>query len=397
MKYNSIYLLIILVIFYSCGGLNRDNKKGVSAIETDLDYYNLKGKVKELTTNLERNYPDTIDIPTLRQYEMQNNLAYLDKVPLGKYLFDKRGFLRKSFRRFNDSVGYGPIDRQSSSRDINIYNYSKKDYKQKSKHTLFKTYKIPVFNPYNIRINYKLISLEDLEGSVQEKKDYMYYSYIYIYNDKKLQNKIVEYNRKGYITEEEKEPNLFKEKYTYTYDSIGRITAVNYITFENIMHEKDPNFPLGTKYIDHLWIGVYAAAILKYTYKYDEQDRITQVQLFEDEDKVWQEEYYYKNEAERPYKLKRYIDGQGSYDKYLTDYATEYYTKYGDITRAEDYDNEGNLKRTRFYDYTYDKYNNWIECKMYLEGDKERTEQPAIVARREIEYYKDESVEEEND
>ena len=381
--YHIVALIFISLI--SCNSL-QNTKNGVSAIETDLEYYNLKGKVKELTTTFERNYADTIDIPTLRQYEMQSNLAYLDKVPLGKYLFDQNGFLKKYFRRYQDSVGYGPVDRRST-RDIYVYDYDLKDYTEKKKLTIAKKYAPPVFDPYNIKVNYSTISLEDLQDSIQKEDDYTFNSFIYLYKDEKLHTEIVEYISEGYIDEKHRKPDQFKRKYAYNHDDQGRIISAEYITFENTVHERDPNFPLGTKGISHIRIDVYATAILKYTYKYDEQDRIIRVQLFENEDKVWQEDYYYRKESERPYKLKRYIDGQGSYDKYLTDYATEYYTEYGDITRAEDYDKEGNLKRTRFYDYTYDKYNNWVECKMYLEGDKERTEQPTIVARREIEYY----------
>ena len=39
----------------------------------------------------------------------------------------------------------------------------------------------------------------------------------------------------------------------------------------------------------------------------------------------------------------------------------------------------------RYYDYDYDKHNNWIRCSMFLEGTHEG--EPSIILEREIEYY----------
>lgn len=41
----------------------------------------------------------------------------------------------------------------------------------------------------------------------------------------------------------------------------------------------------------------------------------------------------------------------------------------------------------RFYEYEYDKYNNWIKCEMYFRGSKEF--EPSLVIEREITYYED--------
>jgi hypothetical protein len=41
--------------------------------------------------------------------------------------------------------------------------------------------------------------------------------------------------------------------------------------------------------------------------------------------------------------------------------------------------------RYRYYDYDYDKHNNWIRCRMFLEGNHEG--EPSIILEREIEYY----------
>lgn len=140
-------------------------------------------------------------------------------------------------------------------------------------------------------------------------------------------------------------------------------------------------------HIFHIKTDIPDKAKVEYDYKYDDQNRIIEVKLLVNESRLWQENYFYRQNEERPFKLDRFIQSEGTYGWFLTDNATEWYNEFGDITKAIDFDDSGNDIRTRFYDYKYDEQNNWIECSMYLEGNAVKTEKPTIVAHRTITYY----------
>lgn len=371
--------MIFLLSFENCDA--QKIEKSHSLVQTSWDYYNLKGKVNELITTFVRNYPDTLPKKIIAQYEYQNNLEYLEETATGRFLFDKYGFLEKRFRRYKDSLYMTKILGNSRDKDIFVYKYDSIDYKKKREILGYK-YLPPIYSPNYISVNKTSVSNKELKNATPE---YLFYTYKY-----DLKNSLA-VEEKSYITnksleemsEIEAEKRINKRIINHR-KSDGHISKQTIYNSENI-----PSDGFRTIFIDHLKTLIPDKAKVEYYYLYDNQNRITEVKLLVNESRLWQENYFYRPNEERPFKLDRFIQSEGTYGWFLTDNATEWYNEFGDITKAIDFDDSGNAIRTRFYDYKYDNQNNWIECSMYLEGKSERTEKPTIVAHRTITYYPD--------
>lgn len=372
------FFLKILIVAYlalsSCQAQRNENS--LSMLQTDWDEYNLKGRVKEIATTFNRYYSDTLPEKTVREYEFLNSLDHLDKSATGRYIFNEKGFLTKSYRRYNDTVF---IHRFSNRNlDIMTYKYDSLDIEKKLKIRGNKKFFFPVYSPYKIHTNV----INDFERPNFED---LFFSYEYL-----IENHLV-------IEE--------KEYWSYSIlsasDSVGKKNAihkrtVNYFDANNLIEHQEiyyrENKPKGIllyDHIEHLVMDIPENSKVEYYFLYDDSKRITGVKLLVDKKTFWKENYIYKNDEQRPYKLKRYIESKRTFGKFYSDHSIEWYNEFGDITKAIDFDDSGNAIRTRFYDYKYDNQNNWIECSMYLEGKPERTEKPTIVAHRTITYYPD--------
>lgn len=77
MKTRMYHIFFISLLALVCWGCNsQQNKERVSVIQTDLDRYNLKGKVKEVVTSYQRFYPiDSLSEKEIREYEIRNDVA----------------------------------------------------------------------------------------------------------------------------------------------------------------------------------------------------------------------------------------------------------------------------------------------------------------------------------
>lgn len=145
---------------------------------------------------------------------------------------------------------------------------------------------------------------------------------------------------------------------------------------------------------DQIYIGflneyiTFKDTFLEARYQYDDVGRITQVALFEGEGLFCQEDYYYhptKDYLQKAIYFSVIADFSGETKK-----STRYYNENGDIVKREflaDYPEQILNKRAcpRYYEYEYDKYNNWIKCTMYLQGTKEAG--VTLISERKIEYY----------
>ena len=125
---------------------------------------------------------------------------------------------------------------------------------------------------------------------------------------------------------------------------------------------------------------------LQLKYAYDPKGRIIQVIMYGCEELLAQEDYKYDEQKNYVTEAKRFRGGMGS-DYYPN--TTSFYNELGDIVKKELIPDKiyGNKLKTkyRYYDYDYDKHNNWVRCRMYLEGTHEG--EPSIIFEREIEYY----------
>ena len=127
-------------------------------------------------------------------------------------------------------------------------------------------------------------------------------------------------------------------------------------------------------------------------YSYDTQNRLIRVVLTSCGHVVESEEYAYHSKKGYITTLKRYIVNP-TYSKYPVNNMVATYNEQGDITEMHfilEGDNNPTWTRIgldavhRYYEYEYDKHNNWIKCKLYLLGTKD---QPTAIAERRIEYY----------
>ncbi len=379
---NVIINLLIILSFNACEAQKID--KSQQLLQTGWDQYNLKGLVKDLVTSFDRNYSDSISKILIAKYEYHNNLEYLEGAATGKFLFNKFGFLDKKYRRYNDSLFLTKLLGSHRDKDIVVFEFDSLDYIAKNK-ILGRKYLPPIFNPHGVSVNRKYIMEKNLKSPDPE---YLFETFKYKIDKNKISEE--RYFLSTILISEMDESQAKKHLHKRTVNEFnleGQITTQRVYFDENIFR----SIP-----IFHIKTDIPNNAKLIYEYKYDNEQRIIEVELLVNESKIWQENYFYNNNEERPFKLDRYIQSEETSGWFLTDNATEWYNEFGDITKAVDFDDSGNDIRTRFYDYKYDNQNNWTECSMYLEGSAEKTEKPTIVAHRTITYYPSEQKESEN-
>ncbi|MBW2963119.1 hypothetical protein [Mesonia aestuariivivens] len=370
----------ILFLFISCNGQEerKENENSqnelVSLLQTDWEKYNLKGKIKEIVATIQRNYDmDTMQKKQISQFE-RNDIAF-NFLPLGKFNFNHKGFVSKRHHRYKDSTGNPEID--WALREINIYKYDSLDYLRKRKITGLKSYPYNVYSPNRIKLSYIAINLFFKPIDTL----HLYYQY----------NKKIEKGRE-YIKGEIKTYGIEENKSVpdTIYTEIKTINSYNeegLITLQDVSYREALSKNFLPDQIMHLNMEVPAHSEIIYHYQYDDQKRITQVKLLVNGDKKWQEDYFYEDKSDKPYKLDKYIDKQRTYGQYFTENITEYYNEKGDIIKSVNFNPSGEVIRTRFYEYEYDPNGNWIKCDMYLEGYPEKTEQPTIEVKRKYEYY----------
>jgi hypothetical protein len=128
-------------------------------------------------------------------------------------------------------------------------------------------------------------------------------------------------------------------------------------------------------------------------YKYDEQGRITQVSLYdfnEEKPLIGRADYTYHPTKDYVEKVENFYEYGLSIMDFPTKRWISNYNEQGDIIKREfvmDSPDQSTFDTaTRFYDYEYDQYNNWIKCYLYLEGKKVKGD-PTLIAERKIEYY----------
>ena len=123
-----------------------------------------------------------------------------------------------------------------------------------------------------------------------------------------------------------------------------------------------------------------------YYYQYTPTGQLAKKSFYIDDNKALEEVYTY-NEQGVLEKIDRFKLKNNPFKKNHTDNMTEYYDQWGNITQSINIGDDGEVVRTRYYDYEYDAQHNWVTCYLYLDGIKDDT--PTITAKRRIEYYTD--------
>lgn len=132
----------------------------------------------------------------------------------------------------------------------------------------------------------------------------------------------------------------------------------------------------------------YDTTFFETRYQYDPKGRIIQAALYENEELLCSEDYYYHTTNDYVEKAIYYCISPDFYGN--TKKSIRYYNQNGDILKREfvlDYPEQSQDERTftRFYEYEYDSHNNWIKCTMYLQGSKEAG--VTLISERKITYY----------
>mgnify|MGYP006902064622 CR=1 FL=1 len=369
------HILVIILILIAHFGFSQSND---NPIYTDLDDTNLKGSPKVIVGKYERFYDRaSIDKDKQSEYELRNDIDIREH-PTGRWTFNPYGMVEERQSRFQDSIGFRPVDRRSNI--LFEFYYDSLDLKTKKSLQGIHSHPFPIIGPNRIVPNHGHVTFTNGKTTNPEVR-MIKYDYVF--------------NSSGDIAEE----------LVISYDSLIRIRKKNHIDSQGHVIRQDMIFmewlPPNRRLFDrvplfelkmNIEIGINEEAY--YQYEYDSLSRLTKSQLFENGQLLWSEQYEYSGNSTVPYKLIRFVIAGRTFGKQITNDTEEYYNKHGDIIKSENYDSEGKRVRTRFYDYSYDEHFNWIQCDMYLEGGEERTEKPTIIIYREIEYYTEEEVKE---
>ncbi len=259
---------------------------------------------------------------------------------------------------------------------------------------------------YKLNVNnYKLDSKEedlsiylyiydfDTKGRIRKQKEYIKYYFDCVnYQDTlKMFNK----SPKKHLSDQE---NL-RFEWDYHYDNQDRIVK---LVMNNIG-------------VDNQNSKVNTRNKLIYEMVYDNQNRVIELEVFSTGtnrpepklNKTYKYGYHptenyllYKEEILDSIYFYKWNNG-GSYE-YRDIHSKIHYNTYGNIIKREFLSERSKMVNERkdpyeewwrnpyaprYYEYEYDKYNNWTKCTAYLRGVK--TPKPSVVIEREITYYED--------
>jgi len=213
-------------------------------------------------------------------------------------------------------------------------------------------------------------------------------------------------NYKDSINEFQKEPFKYLKdeedldyKWDYYYDGEDRIVKL-ILTNVTVENERD---------------GMNIRNKLIYEFEYNAKNKVKELKISSTGTKspepILNKKYKYEYHPTENYLISKEIVLDSIYFyKYHDGGSTEYtdihskihYNEHGDIIKREFLSERSQIINARkdpyeewwrnpfaprFYEYEYDKHNNWIKCTAYLRGVK--TPKPSLVIEREITYYED--------
>lgn len=244
--------------------------------------------------------------------------------------------------------------------------------------------KIPknIYNPYRL----KLDIFEYINHSYEVKKDSSFKELLYIYKytfdtHKKILTEI-KYQKWNFIFNDR---IIDREEVEYTvnykYNAKGQLVTKEYVFI------KDKGVSENT--LDHdISLYTYYSPVEDYTY--DEAGNLTSVYTYGMKSRefvIYSADYFYNKNNELVKLRRRKSDSQSfAFSEYRVTHDF-YYNKNGEITKINTYEaDEKTIHATFLFEYKkHDKYNNWLQCNMYLDGIK--TETPTAITERIIEYY----------
>lgn len=367
-----IQFLVIFLIFFCLKGQCQDDHNG---IQTYRKYVNAGLNYNDSVKSSRFFYSyvkETLDKRQRSRVLIKNFLR-----PAFYTEFDQHGMLKKQIL-FSGKGDFADAPVDSSKADV--YEFDERDRILKLNFNLRNPQMYPVYINEKININYIL------NGGGEDK---FIFNYIYIYKYNDLGNVFEEFSYliSGDKSEEITDKDL-RTKIIYEYDIKNRLSKQK--LFAGQYGRELGNF---TKM--STTIGLCDDAHL--SYKYDDKDRVIETSLNCGTTVVQKDEYIYHPEKNYVVTIKRFIIDP-SMAGYYKQNTVLHYNEHGDMIEInhinnprESWDKQPEYTTTwdggpltMKYDYEYDRHNNWIKCRMYLEENKD---EPTIIAERVIEYY----------
>lgn len=372
-----ITVLFIYVFCISCiqsQETNAGHTEGIyPLLQTDLERYNLKGKVKSIRTVFNYNFNDTLTANQQLNLRLRNDLlfTYINYAEV-----NENGFFVK-IAALIDSLNAPILDTVLDHR-VTIY-HTLPDFEEKSKLHIDRQFLFPVLNPHPVQRNRKTFIPAWTRDDWHDK---YIDEYIYIYNDYGYPVEERQYggqdeNGDGILNNDD--DKWVEETVTFVYDGQNRIISKHYK-----FNKEGIKLRLGvTEFVEEFDIPIDRKA--HYEYAYDEKDRINEISFFVNNQLYKKETYTYHDEGWVSQR-EMFIPGRSFFPGVRWRIIQEF-NEHGDIIKARSYDRNETLHNERFYEYEYDEHNNWIKCYLHLEN--EITDPPTAIGERIIEYYEE--------
>lgn len=366
MKYKSYYYL--LLVLFLASSLKAQQ---TAPYRTTLQEQHLKGKVKTVRF-FYTDHKEDLEFKTLRRHKVKNDI-----VNSGYTEFDTLGMEIVSLMFLKDSINE-PIN----PKIVTYSHYYSNDIKMKASKRIINQLLWPAFDGLSLKLNVDIYS----RGSgVAIEPNLIPIRYIYKFDD---QDRVIE--EAEYQLFEAYDDNSWLEngadydiwsRTFYYYNDKGQLIKQTINAGENMKDSSSLSF-------DVHYLSLSFRAEMYRTFQYDDKGRLKEVSFFVNDTLVFNEKYSYDESGNFITKVDRYLK---HIIKYYTQWPAEKmtasYNSKGDITELIFYPDgsEEQLVNNRYYEYEYDDHENWIKCKLYLEGNKN---EPTLVAERIIEYYK---------
>jgi len=363
------FLLLKIVLFYISGYSQQPSQNTISGLllfkNNKFFEINLKDSVRSsrwFYSSLKADLPLT----------EKARIAYRNDIKQNFYdEFDSQGMLIKSIISSKNAFDM-PVEESMMS----FYNYDSKDLELKKSYKIKRAQAYPCYDYKQlVKVNY---------SNIDQSQNMLYYSYEYkYYADGKISEEL-EYN--PYF-----EDNIIRP---VNADDLYTKTLFYYDTRGNINRQKVIKGKAAEGMVYSIFDTETFCDDIEIKYEYDAQDRLTKVSLTGCKKLVFEEQYTYAADQDYITLVSKNINGQS---RYPTQKVILHYNENGDITETN-FVTEPSPGETgppprrvqdepvnRYYEYEYDSHNNWIKCKLYLEGTKDG--EPSAIAERKIEYY----------
>ncbi len=372
-----IYLFLAL-LFVSTGNAQQNSESCILIDKKHRWYgYNLNGPVKSVRW-FYNHIKDDLSTQDKQRVKLHNDIKSLFYTEFDEFgLTTKKILFSKGYRDM-------PLD----SGKVDVYKYDNDDFQQKLKCRQKNNQSPVVYNQT------QLLTVNHMVNSGLYGSSYRYiHSYEYDDGGKVIKNiswflSSLSYSDSVMMSPK---PELLDEDMLYIrsffYDANNNLVKIKIEKGQGSGESNYNDFGTEAPYCMDLQIN----------YKYDNQNRITQIVFFSCGKVVFQEDYEYH--PKKGYVMLVHSQYNTIYSSFPTRRITTHFNENGDITERNFIKDPvpgvpkekpklmlyGTVPANHYYNYDYDSHGNWIRCRSYMEGKKEG--EPSTISERVIEYY----------